>query len=267
MCRAAYEGGRRCQGRTHWHVNREGHARFTPDVDQERHWRKPAPLLSMTKGAIRLRRHRASAYAAEVEAVRTIHGVGANAPIGPVLREELWEARYRGAGLTLLTLASRFRAVAAEEGVPVEVVADRHRQQTVRPNRQRAGQRLADLVVADDRPDWVDPERLVRTVEPPNNGTPGPAYLRVVTDLDGREWILVTSFDGSEPMVWPHTAAGLKAGAWECLERVRAVNEDPAAYDRWLAESEAAEGAVLPPYRQQMDDGDFLAHSDGMHLV
>lgn len=265
MCKAKWQGGRRCKLRCKYHVNRERHARFTPDAVQERHWFKPTALLSMTKSAIRVRRHRARAYAAEVDAVRTVHGVAAGASIGPVLREELWEQRYQGAMVTQLALADRFLAIAAEEGIDVEEVAERFQKVTVRPARQRAGSRLADLVV--ERPDWVRPEHLVAAIEPPENGTPSPAYLRAVNDAAGEEWLLVTSFDGSEPMVWSRTEAGLKAAAEETLTRVRLVNENPDAYDEWLATNDANAESGSAPWTQSMTDGDFLAHHDGMHLV
>lgn len=271
MCRAAWEPGgpRRCDGQTRWCVNREGHARFVPDENEERHWFKPVALLSMTPGAIRVRRHRAAAYAREVDAIRTVNGVKRGAAIGPVLREELWGHRHRGACLSLIALASRFQAIAAAEGVPVEQVAARHQSQTVRPHRQTAGQRLHDLVVTDGRPDWVDEDRLVQMVEPVDNGTPNPAYLRVVSDAAGREWVLVSSYDGSEPMCWPNDPAGLKAGAWEALERVRAVKENPDAYDTWLDAHDAhdAGDTNTNPFTQTMTDSDFLANSAGMHLT
>jgi hypothetical protein len=220
----------------------------------------------MTVGAIRTRRHRAARYAAEVDAVRTVHGVDRGAPIGPVLREELWAHRYRGAGLTVRALADRFRAIAEEEGVPVDQIADRYDRLQVRPSRQRAGERLADLVVTDGRPDWADPDRLVEMIEPTENGTPNPVYVRVVRDLDGRDWVLVASYDGSEPMVWPSDAAGRKAAAWEALERVRAVREDPTGYETWLA-ANGATGSTGTPFTQTMTTGDWLAHTDHMHLT
>lgn len=266
MCRAKWEGGgRRCKGRTKWCVNREGHDRFAPDESQERHWFKPTALLSMTPGAIRLRRHRAMAYAREVDAIRTVHGVAPLAAIGPVLREALWSHRANGAGLSLITLADRFKAIADEEGVSVEEVADRYATQQIKPHRQRAGERLAELVVTDaDRPDWVDEDHLVRMIEPPENGTPNPAYVSIVKDADGAEWVLVRSYDGSEPMAWPNDAAGLKAGAAEALDRVRAAN-DSEDYFEWAQANDVAAGPN--PWTQDMEDADFLAHSDGMHLV
>lgn len=264
MCRAKIEGGRRCTGGTRWCVNREGHERFGPDPEQERHWHKPVALLSMTPAAIRTRRSRACAYAAEVDAMRTVHAVRAASPIGPVLREELWAHRYQRAALSLKALAERFRAVAAEEGVPVDEVAARYQKQQVKPHRQRAGERLADLVVDDSRPDWVAPAHLVRMVEPPENGTPNAVYVRALRDLDGTEYLLVTSYDGSEPMAWPHDAAGLKAAAWEALERARAVDAD--AYEAWEAENGMRQTAAAP-YTQGMTDADFLATSEQMHLT
>lgn len=265
MCRAIVEGGRRCGGGERWHVNREGHERFAPDTELERHWTRPTHLLSMGPSAVRQRRRRARAYAAEVCAMRDAHGVVADSPIGPVLREELWEHRYRGAALSLIALADRFREVAREEGVPVEEVAERHAKLKVRPARQRAGGRLADLVV--ERAEWARPEYLVRAVEPPVNGDVNPAYLRVVRDVDGAEFLLVSSFDGSEPMAWRHTEAALKAAFWECLARVRAVNEDPTAYDAWLDEQGARGSDTSGPWTQAMNESDFFAHSGGMHLL
>ncbi|MCP3420334.1 hypothetical protein [Nocardioides pinisoli] len=211
---------------------------------------------------------RARAYAAEVDAVRTVKGVVAGAPIGPVLRAELWQQRYQGATLSLHALAQRFQAMARDEGVPVEEIAERYATETVRPARQRAGERLANLVV--ERPDWVRPEHLVAAIEPPENGTPNEAYLRAVLDANGREWLLVTSFDGSEPMKWQRDDAGLKAAAEECLARVRAVTDNPTAYEAWLAEQDATDpDAAESPWTKSMSDADFLAHSGegGMHLV
>lgn len=270
MCRSIAEGGRRCDGREKWCVSREGHARFSPDTGQERHWHRPAPLLSMTAGAISMRRHRARKYGQEVDAVRTVHGVKPHAPVGPVLRESLWEARYRGTTLTTVALAERFRALAAEEGVPVETIAARYEQQQLTPHRQAAGQRLADLVVDPVRPDWVNEDHLVEMIEPLDNGTPSEgAYVRVVRDAEGQEWTLVTSYDGSEPQVWPATEAGRKAAAWEALERVRAVQDDRAGYEQWLDETGNRAGDAAP-YTQSMFTGDFLSHTGdnaGMHLV
>lgn len=269
MCRAIIEGGRRCDGRTRWFVNREAHERFAPDPEQERHWHKPPALLSMTPNARRTRRCRARAYAAQVEAVRVTHGVPTDESIGPVRREELWEERARGAQISHMQIAMNFQAIADDEGVPVDVIAARYEHLEVRPSRQREGQRLA-LLVTPDRPDWVEPEYLVRTLLPTENGTPSQAYVRVVRDIGGAEWFLVTTYDGSEPMVWPHTQAGEKAAAWEALQRVRAIEGDPGAndaYRRWLHDTDAADNDTAGPWTQRMSEGDFLAHSDGMHLT
>lgn len=269
MCRAIVDGGRRCDGRTRWFVNRESHDRFVPDEEQERQWHKPPALLSMTANARRTRRCRARAYAAQVEAVRVTHGLPTGEPIGPVLREELWEERARGVQISHIRQAECFQAIAADEGVPVEVISARYENLEVRPSRQREGQRLADLVTP-ERPDWVDPEFLVRAVEPPENRTPNPVYVRAVRDVAGVEWVLVTTYDGSEPMVWPHTQAGLKAGAWEAIQRIRAINSDADAsdaYEQWLDDNDTATTDAAAPWTQQMSDGDFLAHSDGMHLT
>lgn len=269
MCRAKIEGGRRCDGGTRWFVNRESHERFAPDPAQERHWHKPPALLSMTANARRTRRCRARKYAAQVEAVRVTHGIAPTAEIGPVRREELWEERAQGAQISHILLSQRFQSIADDEGVPVEVIAARYESLTVRPSRQRAGQRLADLVTP-ERPDWVEPEHLVQAIEPPENGTPNQAYVRVVRDLAGVEWVLVTTYDGSEPMVWPHTQAGLKASAWEAIQRMRAITSDPDAsdaYEQWLNNNDAAVTGTNAPWTQQMTEHDFLAHSDGMHLT
>lgn len=249
-------------------MNRNGHERFVGDPEQERHWHKPVALLSMTSSAIKQRRWRRAKYAAEVDAIRTIKGVKPNAPIGPVLREELWAARAQGAGLSLLALAARFKAIAAEEGVSTEEIAARYEQQQVRPHRQRAGERLAALVVTDGRPDWVDPDYLVQMIEPPENGTPNPAYAAVVRDEAGAEWVLVRSYDGSEPMAWPHDEAGLKGALSETLDRVRAANQD-GSYQSWLDENNANENDVYSPWNQSMTEADFLANSGagGMHLT
>lgn len=224
---------------------------------------KPTALLSMAKKAVGMRRSRALKKMAEVDAIRTLHGVPDAAPIGPVLREELWQARYMGAGLGLLMLAERQRAIAEDEGVSVEEVAERYQTQTIRPHRQRAGERLSDLILTDGRPDWVDPEHLVRMVEPLDNGTPSPAYVRIVSDLDGTEMVHVSSFDGSEPMAWQHNAAGLKAAASEALNRVRAAASSD-AYAAW--EAELNEGTGTNPFTQSMSEADFLA-TDAVHLV
>lgn len=265
MCRAKYEGGRRCLNRTHYHVNRESHDRFVPDEEQERHFMKPEPLLSMTEGAINVRRCRARKKAAEVTAMRTIHGLADSAPIGPVIREELWSHRYQGAGLSTVMLADRFRAMAAHEGVPVEEIADRHSKQNVRPHRQRAGERLATLVMTEaDRPDWVDPDYLVSMVSPAENGESAPSYLRIVKDLDDDEFVLVTSYDGSEPMAWKNDPAGLKAGAREALDRLQASKVDDRFHEY---EKDNRDSAPVGPWTQTMTDNDFLASSAGMHLV
>ena len=170
-------------------------------------------------------------------------------------------------GSPLVAMAERFRAIAAEEGVPVEEIAKRYATEQVRPYRATAGEHLADLVVDPTRPDWVDPDRLVRMVEPWENGTPSQAYVRVVTDLDDKEFVLVTSYDGSEPMAYPNDAAALKLAASEALARVRAVTEDPTTYEAWLDEQGMADTVDASPWTQDMDASDFLAHSDQMHLV
>lgn len=269
MCRAKWEnGGRRCRFRETWHVNRESHATFVGDLDEERHWHRPAHLLSMTMGASRMRRKRARDYAAEVHAMRTVNGVTPGAPIGPVLREELWSHRHRGAGLSLLAQAAIFAAVAEEQGVPVERIAERYAAQQITPHRQAAGERLADLVVDPTRPDWVHEEHLVRPIEPSENGTPNPVYLRIVRDLDGTEFALVSSYDGSEPMAYPADAAGLKAAGWEAIQRARAVEADRTAYEAWLADGDMVTSDASP-WTQRMANADFLAQTTdgGMHLV
>lgn len=269
MCRAQWDdGGRRCDGRLrpYYRVNREGHDRHGADVEQERHFYLVETYCSKKPDAIRKRRERGNKRAAEVEAIRTIHGLECGAPIGPVRRKQLHVQRYHGASVTYVIYAEQCRLVAEEEGTSPEEVAARHERDVVRPSRQDAGQRIADLIV--ERPEWVDPDHLVRMIEPPENGDPNPSYCRVVTDLDGVEHVLVTSFDGSEPMVWMNTAEGLYAAAAECLERVRAVNSDRTAYDQWLSENGAGPSAgTWSPYTEQMETADFLANAEGMHLV
>lgn len=266
MCKSKAEGGRRCAGIECWHVNAESHDRFLPDTEQERHWMRPVALLSMAASAIKVRRSRAKKKAAEVEAMRTVNGIAAHAPIGPVLRAELWEHRYQGAGLSMLILADRFRAVAADEGISVEEVADQYREQQVMPYRQRAGQRLADLVITEDRPDWVDPDRLVRMIEPLENGTPSPVYLVVVKDNDDSEteYVMVSSYDGSEPMAWPHTPAGIKAAAQEALARM-AVAHGTDEYAAWAEANDASE--TPNPWTQGMASEAEVFASGSMHLI
>lgn len=214
MCKAKHEPNwYRCPLNTRWCVNRETHESHSPDEQQERHWFKPVALLRMTVNAIKTRRHRAAAYCREVDAIRTVHGVPDGTPIGPVLREELWSQRFHGAALSTVALAERFRAIAADEGVPVEEVAKRYQKGTVRPNRQAAGQRLADLVVK--RPEWVRPEHLVAMIEPPGNGEPNPAYCRVVTDLDGTHAAQTSDKPNPYGAVFP-----TRTGTWQQVTNV-----------------------------------------------
>lgn len=269
MCTAKGDprGHRRCPGDQTWHVNREASPTFIGDEEQERQTHKPVGLLSMKPSAIRVRRHRAETAIREVDSIRTVHGVAAAAPIGPVLRAELWAIRGSRSTMSLHALASRFEAIARDEDISVEAVAQRHERQTVRPHRMTAGQRLHDLVVGDGHPDYVDDAYLVAAMEPPTNGTPNPAYLRHVRDLAGQEWLLVSNFDGGEPMVWKHDGdAGLKAAAWECLQRCRSVTEDPSAFEEWLDTSDANGGDATSPYGH-MSEADFLSQSDHMHLT
>lgn len=226
---------------------------------------RPAAICSMSPAAIRTRRSRHQRRMLEVDAMRTKYGLASDAPLGPVLRQELWAIRRAGTSMQLLTLADTFHVIAADQRITPEEVAAQYEATTVVPTRQRAGEHLADLVDTDGRPEWADPDRLVSSVEPPSNGELNPAYLRIVKDLDDQEFVLVTSYDGSEPMAWPHDDAGLMAAYAETLDRVRAATES-GAYDEWLAEEGApADGPT--PYTQSMTDGDFLAHHDGMHLV
>lgn len=267
MCESKADGGRRCPGNCKYQVNRESSPQWAPDVTQERHTQKPEHLLSMKKGTIAVRRCRAAKKIAEVDAVRTVHGIAPGAPIGPVIREELWAARCQGTALSLHALAARFKAIAADEGISVAQVAARYECEQVKPHRQSAGQRLADLVLDPTRADWVDENYLVQCIEPTENGTPNAIYLRIVKDADEREWLLLTSFDGSEAEVWPNTRAGLKAAGWEAIQRARAVADDSSAYDSWLSEKDAGPGDGTSPYTQSMTEADFLSHHDEMHLV
>lgn len=260
MCRAIAEGGRRCPGYEQWRVNREGAASFAPDTALERHMHRPPELLSMSVDAVRQRRFRANRWSAEVAAIRTVHGVEPDTAIGPVLRRELWAHRAGGDAASLLLLAERFEAVAASEGVSAAEVAARYENEQVRPHRQVAGERLAALAVPEaDRPEWADPDHLVRMIEPPDNGVLGDAYVRVVKDLNGAEFVLVTSHDGSEPMTWAHDEAGLYAAMDEALDRVRAAQ----GRDR----GDDVDREWVSPYVQTMSEGAFLSHVDSMHLT
>lgn len=265
MCEAkGHPNYYRCHGsgKCDYTVNHEGHERFAEDVDEELHFRKKDSARSPSGAAVRQRRSRANKACAEVDAMRTVHRIPANAPLGPVLRSLLHSYRRQGAALSLIAMARQFRFRAAQEGVTVEEVAERYQNEQIEPHRMRAGERLADLV--EERPDWVDEQYLVRMIEPPENGTPNKVFLRVVRDLDSTEWLLLTSFDGSEPRAYPNDTASLKIAAAEAISRVRAISEDPAAYEAWLA---AEETSSPSPWTRDCSTPDFLANTDSMHLL
>lgn len=272
MCRAKNDpecpGGRRCPGRETWRVNHEGHDTFEPDTEQEREMKRPEDLLSMTPVAIRQRRKRAKDKRAEVAAMRTIHGLDEDVPIGFALRRELWETRRAGNQLSLIALADRFRAIAEEENTTAEMVGARYQEQRGSDAEMQAGTRLQALVMEDSsRPDWCNPDYLVEGgLGNSTNGEPALAYLRTVLDLEGQEWVLVTSHDGSEPMAFPHTDVGRGYAMEQVKERIEAavrLGIDPDEQDAGSHEHDES----VRPYTQHMTTDDFLAVHDSVHLV
>ncbi|TGN64232.1 hypothetical protein EXE59_09900 [Nocardioides eburneiflavus] len=260
MCRAKSDPNYyRCPGLETWCVNKEHHPTFEPDTEQEREFHRPRSLCSTTRNAIRQARKNAKPRIATVCALKTIKGLSAHEEIGLANRYELWADRRATGGLSMPVLADRFRAVAEHEGAPIAEIAARYEREQVIPHRMRAGERLAaDVIPEPDRPEWCDPDRLVQALRPGSNGDVAKAYLWIVKDDEGAEFVLVSSHESGEPMVWPNDEAGLVAAGQEYFARIEAAEN----LDLNLNDAE-----YMNPFTQAMSDADFLALSDGMHLV